>query len=132
MQLATSYEQIARPELNAARGLKAYFEKGIRPAVGFSYPLEVVKDPHLTPGQKREILCSWASDASAVRDQPTMRWLLGTPEPVLLDEVREALLRLEASTSGEGLFKRPRRASSPARMPPANAGAKRRKDADRD
>lgn len=132
MQLATSYEQIARPELNAARGLKAYFEKGIRPAVGFSYPLEVVKDPHLTPGEKREILCSWASDASAVRDQPTMRWLLGTPEPVPLDEVREALLRLEASRPGDGFLKRPRRRSSPMRTPAAQVGAARRKNTNPD
>lgn len=131
MQLATSYEQIAWPELNAARGLKAYFGKGDRPAAGFRYPLEVVQDPHLAPDQKREILCSWASDASAVRDQPTMRWLLGTPEPVLLEEVRDALQQLEALTWGDDFSARPRRRSSPMRMPAAQLGARQPRDADK-
>jgi hypothetical protein len=63
--------------------------------VGFIRPLDVLKDPHLTTAEKREILASWASDASAVQDEPTLRWLLGTPEPVRLDDVREALARLD-------------------------------------
>ena len=67
----------------------------MRPAVGFSDPLDVLKDPHLTIPQKREILCSWASDASAVQEEPDRRWLLGTPEPVPLDEVLAALKRLD-------------------------------------
>jgi hypothetical protein len=50
-----------------------------RPAVGFLHPLEVVKDGDLDAGAKREILAAWASDASAVEDRPTQRWLLGTP-----------------------------------------------------
>jgi hypothetical protein len=70
-------------------------EKGVRPAVGFGHPLDVLKDPHLTIGQKREILSSWASDASAVQDEPSLRWLLGTVEPVPLDDVLEALARLD-------------------------------------
>ncbi|MCR5878364.1 hypothetical protein [Phenylobacterium sp. J367] len=73
----------------------ALLARGIRPAVGFTSPDDVLKDPHLTHGQKREILSSWASDASAVQDEPTLRWLLGTPEPVAYAEVREALLRLD-------------------------------------
>jgi hypothetical protein len=77
-------------------------ERGIRPAVGFSDPLDVLKDPHLTTRQKREILASWASDASAVRDEPKLRWLLGTPEPVPLTEVKEALARLDRSNEADG------------------------------
>lgn len=75
--------------------LRTALERGIRPAVGFHNPDDVVKDPHLTVHDKREILASWASDASAVQDEPRMRWLLGTVEPVPLDDVRAALKRLD-------------------------------------
>lgn len=67
-----------------------------RPAVGFLHPLEVVKDADLDIEAKREILAAWASDASAVEDRPTQRWLLGTHAPVPLSEVLAALRRLDA------------------------------------
>ena len=67
-----------------------------RPAVGFLHPLEVVKDTDLGLAAKREILAAWASDASAVEDRPTHRWLLGTHGPVPLSEVLDALRRLDA------------------------------------
>ena len=89
MRLATTEVMLHR------QGLGAALARGIRPAVGFTSPDDVVKDPHLTFTQKRAVLASWASDASAVQDEPTMRWLLGTPEPVPFNEVRDALLRLE-------------------------------------
>ena len=95
MRLATSEGLIWGQGIGASNGLKAILERGVRPAVGFSDPLDVLKDPHLTTQQKREILCSWASDASAVRDEPSLRWLLGTPEPVRLDEIRAAIARLD-------------------------------------
>lgn len=95
MRLATSEHVFWRHGLDAPHSLKMMRERGVRPAVGFSDPLDVLKDPHLTHRQKREILSSWASDASAVQDEPTLRWLLGTPEPVPLDDVREALARLD-------------------------------------
>lgn len=95
MRLATSEGLIWRQGLSASHSLKAMLDRGVRPAVGFSDPLDVLKDPHLTTNQKREILCSWASDASAVQDEPSLRWLLGTPEPVRLDEVRAAIARLD-------------------------------------
>jgi hypothetical protein len=75
--------------------LSAALARGVRPAVGFTIPDDVLKDPHLPLSEKREILASWASDASAVQDEPTLRWLLGTPEPVPFAQVRDALLRLE-------------------------------------
>lgn len=75
-------------------------QRGVRPAVGFQNPDDVVNDPHLTFRDKREILSSWASDASAVQDEPRMRWLLGAVEPVLLVEVRAALKRLDAMEAG--------------------------------
>lgn len=97
MRLATSEHLIERQGLWAPHSLKLMWERGVRPAVGFSDPNDVLKDPHLTTRQKREILCSWASDASAVRDEPTMRWLLGTPEPVPFADVKAALARLDRS-----------------------------------
>jgi hypothetical protein len=94
MRLATSYEAICE-----GSGLKGC----LRPAVGFSHPTDIIKDPYLDTGEKRAILSSWASDASAVEDEPTQRWLLGTPGPVPYSEVRHALAqldRLEASELG--------------------------------
>lgn len=95
MRLATSEQLIQQQGLAAQHSLRVMRERGLRPAVGFTDPLDVLKDPHLSAREKREILCSWASDASAVRDAPAMRWLLGTPEPVPLEDVRAALARLE-------------------------------------
>lgn len=91
MFLATTEEQLR------GVGLKAVFERWLRPAVGFSHPKDVLKDPDLEPDQKRALLSSWMSDASAVKDEPTQRWLLGTPAPVPLNEVRDALQALDTS-----------------------------------
>ena len=92
--LATTEEQLFSGGLRAAR------ERWLRPAVGFQHPRDVLKDPDLSAEQKRAVLASWLSDASAVQDQPQWRWLLGTPEPVLAADVREALLRLEGVVLG--------------------------------
>lgn len=89
MRLATS-EQVIHQQ-----GLGAALERWLRPAVGFAHPRDVLKDPLLDRDEKRAVLSSWASDASAVQDQPTLRWLLGTPEPVPLEDIREALGRLD-------------------------------------
>lgn len=89
MRLATSELAIQQ------QGLAAALERWLRPAVGFAHPRDVLKDPLLDEMDKRAVLSSWASDASAVQDQPTLRWLLGTPEPVPLVEIREALARLD-------------------------------------
>src|SRR5690348_3291592 len=91
MRLATS-EPLAQHQ-----GVCAALDQWLRPGVGFNHPRDVLKDPLLTPAEKRAVLSSWASDASAVADAPTMRWLWGTPEPVLLADIREALQRLDAT-----------------------------------
>jgi hypothetical protein len=122
MRLATSEHLLRRQGLGAPHSLKIMRERGVRPAVGFSDPLDVLKDPHLTTRQKREILASWASDASAVQDEPQLRWLLGTPEPVPLAEVKAALARLDRWSEAEG-----NGAMAPAWLSPAgtsSAGAK--------
>ncbi len=90
MLLATSEKQLFE-----TRGLGAALERWLRPAVGFDHPSDVLKDLILSLEDKRAVLASWASDASSVREEPTLRWLLGTPEPVPLADVREALARLD-------------------------------------
>lgn len=77
------------------QGLGTVLEKLLRPAVGFRHPSEVLKDPLLEPSEKRAILSSWASDASAVEDHPTLRWLWGTEAPAPLSDVLDALARLD-------------------------------------
>jgi hypothetical protein len=94
MRLATS------EKLFETQGLSAALERWLRPAVGFEHPMDVLKDPILTASEKRAVLASWASDASSVRDEPTLRWLLGTAEPVPLAAVREAMSRLDAGELG--------------------------------
>jgi hypothetical protein len=89
MLLATTEQQIHRLGLRAAR------ERWLRPAVGFQHPRDVLKDPDLSLEEKRAVLASWLSDASAVQDQPHQRWLLGTPEPVAAADIREALAKLD-------------------------------------
>jgi len=94
MLLATTEQQIHSLGLRAAR------ERWLRPAVGFNHPRDVLKDPDLTPADKRAVLASWLSDASAVQDQPQQRWLLGTPEPVPAADIRAALARLDERDAG--------------------------------
>lgn len=79
----------SRPRLEQA------LKRLLRPAVGFSHPRDVLKDPWLCTDEKRAILSSWASDASAVEGQPTQRWLFGTDAAVALSDVMEALRRLD-------------------------------------
>jgi hypothetical protein len=90
MRLATS------EQLFESQGLGVALQRLLRPAVGFEHPTDVLKDPILDLSDKRAVLASWASDASSLREEPTLRWLLGTPEPVPLADVREALSRLDA------------------------------------
>ena len=96
MRLATS-EQLIQTQ-----GLGAALERWLRPAVGFTHPRDVLKDPLLDPAEKRAVLSSWASDASAVQDQPGRRWLLGTADPVPLADIREALARLDRWEDADG------------------------------
>lgn len=103
MRLAASEQIFDLQGAHAPYSLRTALERGVRPAVGFQNPDEVVKDPHLAFRDKREILSSWASDASAVQDEPRLRWLLGAVEPVPPEEVRAALKRLDAMEAGHGL-----------------------------
>jgi hypothetical protein len=96
MRLATSEDLIQ------TQGLGEALSRLLRPAVGFTHPRDVLKDPLLDTSEKRAVLASWASDASAVAEEPALRWLLGTPEPVPLADIREALARLDRWEDADG------------------------------
>ena len=103
MRLATSDQIFELLRAQAPHSLRTALERGVRPAVGFQTPDDVVKDDlHLPSRDKREILALSASDASAVQEEPLMRWRLGAVEPVPLDEVRWALMRRDAREAGDG------------------------------
>lgn len=76
-------------------GLAEARDQLLRPAVGFQDPFDVLKDPDLDASEKRAILSSWASDACAVENHPTLRWLIGTEAPVPVLDIKAALARLD-------------------------------------
>jgi hypothetical protein len=61
---------------------------------GFMHPDEVVSDARLTPGEKRAILASWASDIRAVPDAPALRQL-ENGAVIRLDDILLALKALD-------------------------------------
>ena len=89
MQLATTFEQLHAPPPAGA------LDRFQRIARAFSHPRVVLEDRRLDPTEKRAVLAFWASDASAVQEDPSLRWLLGTEQPGPLSEVRETLQHLE-------------------------------------
>jgi hypothetical protein len=75
--------------------LSAILSRLLRPAIGFNRPSDVLKDVDLSVSEKRAILSSWASDSCVVEGKPYLRWMIGSDDPVPLDEVLEALGRLD-------------------------------------
>ena len=67
----------------------------LHPAQAFEHPSNVVNDPDLTLNEKRAILASWASDACALEAAPHLRCAPGGKQPVLFDDVMEALRTLD-------------------------------------
>jgi hypothetical protein len=67
----------------------------LHPAQAFEHPSHVVNDPDLTLNEKRAILASWASDACALEAAPHLRAAPGGKQPVLFDDVLEALRTLD-------------------------------------
>jgi hypothetical protein len=80
----------------------------VHPARVFTHPSEVVEHPELSPGEKRAILASWASDACAVEAAPSLRRLPGAAGPVGIDDVLAALRALDPEGAQERAT-RPRR-----------------------
>ena len=61
----------------------------LHPAKAFQHPSDVVRDPDLTPNEKRAILASWASD-----------WASEAGKPIALSAVLEALSALDQRAHG--------------------------------
>jgi hypothetical protein len=73
------------------------FNALLHPGAVFAHPRDVVSHPGLTLAEKRAILASWASDASAIASCPTLRAPNGLKQPVHIDEILEALCALDGS-----------------------------------
>ena len=67
----------------------------LHPGTAFEHPRDVVAHPDLTLAEKRAILASWASDASAIASCPSLRAPEGLKAPVTIDEILEALCALD-------------------------------------
>jgi len=68
----------------------------LHPGTVFNHPGDVVADSSLTLSEKRAILASWASDASAITSCPGLRAPAGlTAPPVSIDDILEALCELD-------------------------------------
>ena len=61
----------------------------------FDHPTDVLAHPSLSVSEKRAILASWASDASAIASCPALRAPAGLKAPVTIDEILEALCELD-------------------------------------
>ena len=71
------------------------FNALLRPGTVFDHPRDVVTHPKLTMAEKRAILASWASDASAIASCPALRVPAGLKAPVTIDEILDALCELD-------------------------------------
>jgi hypothetical protein len=71
------------------------FNSLLHPGTVFAHPRDVVSDPDLTLSEKRTILASWASDASAIASCRALRAPDGLKAPVTIDEILDALCALD-------------------------------------
>jgi len=71
------------------------FDYLLHPGTRFEHPRDVLSHPGLSLGEKRAILASWASDASAIASCPSLRAPGGLKVPVTIDEILEALCALD-------------------------------------
>jgi hypothetical protein len=71
------------------------FNALLHPGTVFDHPRDVVADPTLSLSEKRAILASWASDASAIASHPALRAPDGLKAPVHIDDILEALCALD-------------------------------------
>jgi hypothetical protein len=87
------------------------FQALLHPGTDFEHPKEVVSHPDLTLAEKRAILASWASDASAIASCAALRAPKGLKAPVSIDAILEALCELDGGP------RNPRAASHNAASP---------------
>jgi hypothetical protein len=71
------------------------FNALLHPGTVFEHPKDVVRHEGLTLSEKRAVLASWASDASAIKSCPSMRSPKGLKQPVSIDVILEALCELD-------------------------------------
>ena len=71
------------------------FNALLHPGTVFEHPKDVVRHSGLTMAEKRAILASWASDASAIASCPTLRSPAGLKKPVSIDDILDALCELD-------------------------------------
>ena len=71
------------------------FDYLLHPGARFDHPRDVLAHSGLTPAEKRAILASWASDASAIASCPSLRAPKGLKAPVTIDEILNALCALD-------------------------------------
>lgn len=67
----------------------------VHPGTVFEHPRDVVDYPGLDISEKRAILASWASDASAIASSPALRAPDGLEDPISIDEILDALAELD-------------------------------------
>lgn len=67
----------------------------LHPGTVFEHPRDVVSHSTLSLSEKRAILASWASDASAIASCPSLRAPEGLKAPVTIDEILDALCALD-------------------------------------
>jgi hypothetical protein len=67
----------------------------LHPGTALEHPRDVVSHPSLSLAEKRAILASWASDASAIASCPSLRAPEGLKAPVSIDDILEALCALD-------------------------------------
>jgi hypothetical protein len=67
----------------------------LHPGTIFDHPRDVLAHSSLPVSEKRAILASWASDASAIASYPALRAPAGLKAPVTIDEIQKALCELD-------------------------------------
>ena len=82
------------------RGMDFELDQLLNPAAVFEHPRDVLNDPDLSRQEKRAILSSWASDACAVEEKPSLRQPPGSKRPVSFDEIVDALRSLDEDPDG--------------------------------
>src|SRR5450631_3091426 len=78
------------------------FSALLHPGTVFDHPRDVLANTSLSVSEKRAILASWASDASAIAFCPALRAPAGPKAPVTIDEILEALCELDGGPPSAG------------------------------
>ncbi len=71
------------------------FNALLHPGTVFGHPKDVLAARSLSTSEKRAILASWASDASAIASCLSLRAPAELKAPVTIDEILEALCELD-------------------------------------